>query len=65
MASFPLISSHSFRENGVICNVKTSDFDGIEEVKEGTVLTVRYSGLWKKSLKFKYPVLLRVNSMLE
>jgi hypothetical protein len=28
-------------------------------------LTVRYSGLWKKSLKFKYPVLLRVNSMLE
>jgi hypothetical protein len=48
-----------------MCIVKTSGFDYENAPAEGSVLTVRYDGVWKKSQKLKYPVLVRFRSELE
>jgi len=48
------------QSNGATCVVKCGGWDYSHPPKPGTVLSVRYDGLWKKSQKLKYPYFLKV-----
>eukprot|EP01124_Arcella_intermedia_P022213 TRINITY_DN3269_c0_g1_i1.p1 TRINITY_DN3269_c0_g1~~TRINITY_DN3269_c0_g1_i1.p1 ORF type:complete len:163 (-),score=35.00 TRINITY_DN3269_c0_g1_i1:104-592(-) len=52
------------QKNGVECIVKCSGWDYSFPPSPGTVITVKYNGIYESSQKMKYPFLLRVRNDL-